>query len=177
MRLHESGALRIQAASYFGQMNHNVAVNDDELTIAASFTVSRDDIATLVINPQDVPPDAPEQRVDVQFKSPTDYWIYCVTSSVGPPLFVDFNADSCVIIRDRGRFTQMLREATRELLNGVVMHEGRALYVDPLFPPKGTIFVRLVSISNIRTKRSTDFVGCHQHLSGRSRMWMWRLAV
>jgi hypothetical protein len=70
--LYESGALRIQPATYFAQADHNGAVRDDELMLTVSLALSRDDVIKLVKNPQDVPVDAPEQRVDVKFESPTD---------------------------------------------------------------------------------------------------------
>ncbi len=87
-RLYESGVLRIQPASYFAQSDHNGAVMDDELTRNVSLVLSRADVVALVKNPQDVPQDAPDQRVDIQFRFPTDYWLYCVASSVEPRLFV-----------------------------------------------------------------------------------------
>jgi hypothetical protein len=142
-RLYESGALRIQPATYFAQTDHNGAVRDDELTLSVSLALSTDDVLKIVKNPQDVPPKIPEQRVDVSFKSPTDYWLYCVTTSVEPRLFVDFNADSCVIIRDRARFGQMLREASQQHLKDASVSDGSAIYVDPLFP-KTEVFVPFV---------------------------------
>jgi hypothetical protein len=140
-RLHESGALRIQPATYFAQTDHNGAVRDDELTLGVSVALSSDDVVKLVRNPQDVPPNAPDQRVDIRFQSSTDYWLYCVTNSVEPRLFVDFNADSCVIVRDRARFTRMLDEATRLQLSGAAMQNDTAVYVDPLLPTSANILV------------------------------------
>jgi len=140
-RLHETGALRIQPATYFAQTDHNGAVRDDELTLSVALAFTRDDVLKIVRNPQDVPPNAPEQRVDVKFQSPTDYWLYCVTNSVEPRLFVDFNADSCVIIRDCQRFTKMLREASRSKLANVAMRDDSAVYVDPLLPKTANILV------------------------------------
>jgi hypothetical protein len=140
-RLHEIGALRIQPATYFAQPDHNGAVRDDELTVNMALALRRDDLIKLVRNPQDVPPNAPEQRVDVKFQSPTDYWLYCVTNSVEPRLFVDFNADSCVIVRDRPRFTRMLREASGLELHDAVMKDEPAVYIDPLLPTTATITV------------------------------------
>ncbi len=139
--LHERGALRIQPASVFAKADHNGAVRDDELTLAVSLALSRDDIAKLVTNPGDVPPDAPDQRVDVKFQSPTDFWLYCLTQSVEPRLFVDFDKDSCVIIQDRAKFGEMLRDATRQLLTDATMHDGPAAYVDPLLPTTAKVFV------------------------------------
>ncbi|HTT76982.1 MAG TPA: hypothetical protein VMF50_13520 [Candidatus Binataceae bacterium] len=139
--LYESGALRIQPATYFAQSNHNGAVRDNELMLSVSLALSRDDIVKVVTNPQNVPSDAPEQRLDVKFESPTDYWVYCVTNSLKPRLFVDFKADACVIIRDRARFSRMLSDSSRLRLRAAAMFEGPAVYVDPLLPITSTIFV------------------------------------
>jgi hypothetical protein len=81
-RLYEEGALRIQPATFFAETNHNEAIRDDELMHTLSFALSRDDLIKLVTNPQDVPQNAPEQRVNVTHKWPSDYWLYCVSSSI-----------------------------------------------------------------------------------------------
>lgn len=133
-RLFERGALRIQPASFFSERDHNGAIRDDELTLALSFALSRDDVVKLVVNPQDVPQKINEQRFDIKLQSTTDYWLYCVSSSVEPRLFVDFDADACVIVRGRQKFSCMLREAARFALPNAVLREGHAIYVDPLMP-------------------------------------------
>lgn len=141
--LFERGALRIQPASFFSSSAHNGAIRDDELTVPISVVLSRDDVVKVVVNPQDVPQDAADQRVDVQFQFGTDYWLYCVTNSVEPRLFVDFNADACVIIKDRQTFKRMLREITERELAGTKMGDGPADYIDPLLPSSAKVFVPL----------------------------------
>jgi hypothetical protein len=142
--LYETGSLRIQPASFFAEKHHTGAARDDELTLLPlSFALSRDDVVKLVVNSRDVPHDAHEQRFDVRFRSSSDYWLYCVTNSVEPRLFVDFQGDACVIIRDRNRFTEMLRQASQRSVEGAVMREGPATYVDPLLPLSANIFVPL----------------------------------
>jgi hypothetical protein len=140
-RLHDKGALRIQPATFFAKTDHNGAVRDDELTIKVSLALSRNDIVKVVRNPQDVPEDAPDQRFDATFKAPTDYWLYCMTMSVESRLFVDFKAESCVIVRNRQKFSQMIREATATALPYATIHAGPALYIDPLLPVTARIFV------------------------------------
>jgi hypothetical protein len=140
-RLHETGALRIQPATYFARTDHNGAIRDDELTLSMALALTRDDVVKILRNPQDVPLNAPEQRVDVKFQSPTDYWLYCVTNSVEPRLFADFNADSCVIIKDRPRFTKMLREVSQSRLIDADMRDESAVYIDPLLPTTAKILV------------------------------------
>lgn len=140
-RLYATGALRIQPASHFADRSHNGAVRDNELEFRMSLPLNRDDIVKVVRNPQDVPLDAPDQRIDAAFTSPTDYWLYCLTSSLQPRLFIDFVVDSCVIIRDRKKFTSMLREASRTL--GAAMYGGEVVYIDPILPTTGKILVPL----------------------------------
>ena len=139
-----AGQLRIQPASFFSDPTHNGAVRDDELTRHMSVVLSRDEVVKVVVNPHEVPLNAPDQRVNVQISFPTNYWLYCVTSSIEPRLFVDFNADACVIIRDRSAFAQMLREATEKALPGSAMQNGPAAYIDPLLPQSARIFVPMV---------------------------------
>jgi hypothetical protein len=106
--LYERGAIRIQPASFYATPSHNGAVRDDELALGLSFALSRDDIAALVKNPKDVPANAPDQRVNVQFSSPGDCSLYCVSTALDPRLFVDFEAEACVIIRDQAAFKNRL---------------------------------------------------------------------
>src|SRR5882672_5361379 len=117
--LYYRGSLRIQPASFFKATGHNVAVRDDELALPMSFALSRDEIVRLVRNPQDVPAEAPDHRVDVRFSFPTDYWLYCLTMSLEPRLFVDFDAQACLIIRDKNEFrNRLVRSASEKLMDG-----------------------------------------------------------
>lgn len=142
--LYESGSLRIQPASYFADRNHNAAIKDDELTRIMSMALSGDDVRKLVINPQDLPEKVPEQRVDIEFRFSTDYYLYCLTTSVKPRLFADFQAEACVIIKDRATFTKMLRtKAAAEHLPHESMAAGRADYIDPLLPQSANLLVPL----------------------------------
>ena len=130
----ERGQLRIQPASYFASTSHNGAVRDDELSLAVSLVLSREDVAQLVANPYDVPQDAPDQTVEVSYSSPTDYWLYCVTTSVNARLFVDFQADACVMIHDQSAFTQRLIDAAESALPQSQSLVGKANYIDPHRP-------------------------------------------
>lgn len=140
-QLHEKGALRLQPASYFARKDHNGAVRDDELSLELALALSRDDVLKIVKNPKDVPADAPDQRVNIRLQSQTDFWLYCVTTSVEPRLFVDFQADACVIIRDEQQFTKGLAAAAAHSLPRAKMHQGPAVYVDPLLPKTAKLFV------------------------------------
>jgi hypothetical protein len=129
----DRGSIRIQPATAYLSGTHNAAVRDDERALGMSFALSRADVLSLVRNPQDVPSEMPEQRVDVQFQSPTNYWMLCGSRSLEPRLFVDFEADACVIIRNVAEFRSRLRAATEATLHAE-MREGPVVYVDPLLP-------------------------------------------
>jgi hypothetical protein len=137
--LHSCGALRIQPATYFAATVHNEAVNDDELTIEASLDLSREDLIALVSNPQEVPTDLPHQRVDVRLQLESDYWLYCLSSSLVSRLFIDYDADACVVIRDRARFTSMLQKASLQKLSDTTMSYSAVEYIDPLLPRSLTV--------------------------------------
>jgi hypothetical protein len=137
------GRLRIQPASFFRRQEHLGAVRDDELRIQWSLALSREDMVHLVRNPQDVPADAPDQRAEVKFHAPSDYWLYCVSAAVEPRLFVDFGAEACVVIHNRDSFSERLRRAASEVLPSSKLMEGAALYVDPLRPNTSKVFVPL----------------------------------
>jgi hypothetical protein len=139
--LYNSGALRIQPATFFAETTHNEAIKDDELSITLSLVATREDLLTLVSNPRDVPPDLPNKRVDVVVQLESDHWLYCVSSSLSPRLFIDYGADACVIIRDRARFARMLQEANLQKLSGTRMCDGAVDYIDPLFPKSITTAV------------------------------------
>lgn len=138
-RLYESGSARIQPASFFAQAGYNEAIRDDELQRFILLELNRDDVVRVVKNPQDVPDTVPALvQVNVQF--PTDYWLYCVTCSTGPRLFVDFDADACVIIYDADEFSHRLHRAGSALATSVASR-GRVSYLDPLLPSTAKIHV------------------------------------
>jgi len=140
-RLFHDGSLRIQPASYFTERDLNGAVRDDERRLPLSFALSREDIKKIVVNPNDIPEVIPDHRVDLVFQSPGDYWMYCVTQSVEPRLFVDFEADACVIVRDRPAFASRLHTVVSAALAGAT-HQARSIeYVDPLLPKTTRIFL------------------------------------
>ncbi len=130
--LYERGALRIHPAKYYFSKDHNGAVRDDERTIMLSLCVSPEEVKKIVRNPEEVPLYIPYQRVDATVKSKNDFWLYCVTNSVSSRMFVDFNADACVIIRDRDKFRQRMKKIS--VSNSAGGRDGNCEYIDNLMP-------------------------------------------
>jgi hypothetical protein len=156
--LFERGVLRIQPASYYAVSDHNGAIRDDELSLPISLAISRDDIVRIVLNPEDVPEGPLEHRADVTYKAGTDYWLYCVTSAVEPRLFVDFQADSCVIVKDLQRFKDLLASQSASSFPNAARFHGKVLYVDPLLPASPVIDVPMSKHFRYEYQREFRFV-------------------
>lgn len=154
----ERGALRVQSASYYATPSHNGAIRDDELSLPLSLALSRNDIIKVVLNPQDVPEGPIEQRVDVTYKAGTDYWLFCVSSAVEPRLFVDFQADSCVIIKDKDRFQRLLTLQSATKFPNTGYRHGQAIYIDPLRPSTVNIDVPMSKHFRYEYQREYRFV-------------------
>lgn len=139
----ERGALRLQPGSFFSKPNLNQAVRDDEMSVPVSFMLTREQIVRLVKNPEDVPAEILEQRLDFTFRSTADFWLYCLTVSIEPRLFVDFEAEACVVIRDRAEFGRRLLKAATPYTGKTDVRQAKANYVDPLLPRSPKIFTPL----------------------------------
>lgn len=139
--LYERGALRIQSASFYRKADHNGAIRDDELALEVSLSLQREHIVKLVANPQDVPADVSNHRFDIRYESITDYWLYCVTTAVQPRIFVDFEAEACVVIKDTPRFLEALNKAVAPHVQKAQFRHGEICYIDPLQPATAIIDV------------------------------------
>lgn len=164
--LYENGAMRIQPASYYAASTHNGAIRDDELSLTLSLALSRDDILKIVINPQDVPEGPIEKRLEIKTDARADYWLYCVTTGVQSRLFVDFAADSCVIIKDKDRFMRLLDTQGAQELAGTRFRYGQATYVDPLLPKTGIIDVPMSKHFRYEYQSEYRFVWIPEQRSG-----------
>lgn len=133
------GQARIQPASFFKANHLNGAVRDDELNLALSMVISREDVVPLVQNPQDVPNDAGDQVFHARYQALGDYWLYCVTQSLEPRLFVDFDAYACVIIKNKKAFTNRLQRAAAAKMMAHTSAYGPAVYIDPHQPDTARI--------------------------------------
>lgn len=127
----ERGVVRVQRASYYSDASLNHAQHADELTLEAQpppwlLTTTVKDRATgnlrriLPIN----------NRFTVE--SSTDYYVFCLSGAFSPRLFVDFEADSCLIISEPHRFIERLMAAFSQKCLGYEAHAFPVLYCDPI---------------------------------------------
>jgi len=128
------GHLEIRPASSYNDPSLNPGARDDELRLA------------IRPNPSEIKMEVIDHRTG-QVKgllepigsllttvAPTDYYVYCMSGLLSPDLFHDFDADACVLIRDRNIFQERLFEGLNSRLpyptwGGRI---ERVRYVDPL---------------------------------------------
>ena len=79
--LFRCGQLRVQPASFYGRPDHTGAIRDDELSLLLSLKCGRDMVVKFVQNPQDIPLQLPDHRLNIQLKSRGDYWMYCLAKT------------------------------------------------------------------------------------------------
>lgn len=156
--LFERGAMRVQSASYYATPSHNGAIRDDELSLPLSLSLTREDIVKVVFNPQDVPNEPIDHRLDITYSAGTDYWLYCVSSAVEPRLFVDFHADSCVIIKNRELFRRLVALQSAKYFPGTGFLHGNARYIDPLLPSTAVIDVPMSKHFRYKYQKEYRFV-------------------
>jgi hypothetical protein len=134
----EKGALRIAPASSFADVGVNNARRDTELDLETAPSI--DDLNRLCARDGLRPPGFGEHgQWTYVSQAKTDYYVYCVAARFDHRLFDDFDADSCVVIRDPNAFEARLRRAAGEALGEWKLYATPIDYVDPLFPPVDTL--------------------------------------
>lgn len=155
----EEGRMRVSAASHYARPDHNGAVRDDELSLLLSLSLNRQDILEIVANPEEVPSEE-FQRVDIPCRSNADYWMYCLSTVCEPRLFVDFDADACIIVKDKARFLQLLLVNGRAKFCETTHRSGLVTYVDPLLPRTALIDVPMSKHFRYEYQKEFRFVWC-----------------
>jgi hypothetical protein len=149
------GHVRLQPASYFAATDHNGAIRDDELNLGVSLVVSKEEWLPFFKDQQDLPADIGDQVLHVNYQSDSDYWLYCLTRSLDPRLFVDFNANACVIIKNRKAFAERLQQTAAVRLPNNTSLVGEAMYVDPHQPT--TAMINLPLAKHFRYSYQKEF--------------------
>ena len=150
-RLYNLGHVYMNSASYYDQPSlHNQAVYDKEGTAvykgvfecrATRKYIKREECGPdLYLDPAKghlpiyhAPNATEDEYYTIETGVNSDYWMYCMSDSLIPRLFCDFNADSCVVL-DRqefvGRFTQAWRSSASA--KATKMQVGWVEYDDPV---------------------------------------------
>lgn len=76
-----------------------------------------------------------EDQIAIELGGELPFYVWCCSDSYEPRLFVDFQADACLVIRDHEAFARRLNAALLERHPGMPLMQARAVrYYDPLCP-------------------------------------------
>ena len=124
-KLAHEGQIRIRPASDFQQMEYDRARQDEECSKRSFLCGARTRITT-----QDGHNIPILGNVEHMVSMP-DYYVFCMTCDWDPELFTDFEADTCIVIKDAELFARRIEIAAAPQLPGWYFHHNPIQYFDP----------------------------------------------
>jgi hypothetical protein len=129
--LHECGRLRISPARNYSDPALHPAIRDNELVLSTFGLQSEVIIQATDPRTGQLHATKPIGNLTYTSRSKSDYYVYCMSSTLDARLFADFGYDACVIIRDYRKFEQRISEAVVQQLPNWTGAGGPVKYVDP----------------------------------------------
>jgi hypothetical protein len=131
VELHEYGKLKISPAGSYSDPSLNSAIRDNELALSTFGLQS--EVRIEVLDPKTGQQHAMKPIGNLTYTSrpKSDYYVYCMGSSLDLRLFADFGYDACVIVHDCREFERRLSEYMAQRLPGWIGCAGPVNYVDP----------------------------------------------
>jgi hypothetical protein len=126
-KAHTHGIFRIAPASMYNDPSLNKAIRDDELSLKLTMRGG-----SVTIYGRDSPPVMPFGNVEFNFASKTNYFVLCFSSMYTYREYDDFEADSCLVVREPRTLIRNLMKAVRKRLPGWRGFACQVTYVDPL---------------------------------------------
>lgn len=121
----DQGQIRIRPASGFLQMEQDHARQDDECSKESFLAGSYSRITTK--QGRDIPIIGDVRRTT----SAPNYYVFCMTCDWDSALFADFDADSCIVVKDVECFARRLENAASAHLPEWYFHHNPVHYFDP----------------------------------------------
>lgn len=136
----QNGEIRVSPASFYQDPSLNHAIQDDELSCSVHLHPSKVKLEAYdPITSKSKGKLNPTSNVTIKIGSNTDYYVYCLSTVFRPRLFVDFSADSCLLLTNPQQFLLRLTTAVNKQLPGWEKYLIRVTYFDPLKPEKKRI--------------------------------------
>ncbi len=126
LEAYETGRIRLGPANSYADPSLDLARKDDELT-------TRIDLDTTVF--QVLGPGAHKTgpRLTIRGNLNSNYYILCMSSCLRARLFLDFDAEACLIISNTSVFKKRLFQAISYTFPRFVLNAKRVNYYDPLW--------------------------------------------
>ncbi|MFC4820941.1 hypothetical protein [Dokdonella ginsengisoli] len=133
-RLKQQGELRIKPASAFSDVTLDHARHDNELSLEVITAPCDYDLGLVGSDTRLRFPE--RQWLRYSCKKPSDFYIYCLTTSFDFRYFEDFSmrppvTPACVLIRDQKKFEHLIIAAAQRELPDWKIKFGPARYIEP----------------------------------------------
>lgn len=129
---HKKGIIRISPATSYSDPSLNPAIQDDELRFIIQLNSSEFNLEVFDSKTGGSKGRMSPKQMQIIQKSVSNYYVYCLSSILVPRLFLDFDADSCLIIRNPQEFISKLLTAFKMKNPSWVGVAKDVKYLDPL---------------------------------------------
>lgn len=134
------GEVRVAPATTYDDPSLNSALCDDELKVCTC--IPKDEMKATVLDKETRKPKGDLELtndVTVAVTSDTNYYVWCMTSSLSIRLFQDFDVDACVIIHSPSEFAKRLSRAMSKRIVGWEYVLVPVRYIDPYLDTPDTL--------------------------------------
>jgi hypothetical protein len=131
-RMLELGEIRVSPASLYSDPSLNPAIHDDELALFIQPGPKRFRMDVLDGQTRKYKGRIYPAGNKVYRRSKSNYYVYCLSQRLAPRLFVDFEANACVVIRDPLRFENTVCRAMKIEYPDWTDGAEAVMYLDPL---------------------------------------------
>ena len=145
-----SGDVRFKTASSYKDDGFNISIKDDELKIdyvLSNLRISVNDGPTI-----------PVIDNKITMSAADDYYVSCFSVSCEPKLFVLFEYNACVVIKNADRFIDSVIAAYKSEYPAFEVNRGLVEYVDPFRKLKSDYPIEFQKICNFSYENEFRFV-------------------
>ncbi len=127
----EQGRIRIAPASSYADPSLNGAIRDDELRLAVH--VDGKELVVEIVDPATgkVHRATPVGHATFTLGMRTDYYVGCFAQKLAPRLFVDFDADGAIIVKNPDELLRRIVAAMERVNPGLRPAAAPIRYIDP----------------------------------------------
>lgn len=144
--------IRISPASSYDDPSLNPAIRDKELELSVRPSPSELKMKAYDGKTGEYKGDIRPKNFVLTAQSKTNYYVYCLSLSFAPRLFLDFDADACLVIRKPSEFQEIILSSFESRLRDWSGVGQKVTYIDPLN----------CSIKDIDVYSSKDFCYTYQ---------------
>ena len=127
--------IRISPASSYDDPSLNPAIRDEELELSIYPLPSELKMKTYNGKTGEYRGDIHPENFVYTTRSKTNYYVYCLSLSFAPRLFLDFDSDACLVIRKPNEFQEMILSIFESKMQNWSGVGKRVVYIDPLNCP------------------------------------------